>query len=388
MRLLYFTRALSGHDARFLRGFHRENLEVALLTLRGFENAGHRLPPGLVSLGHLKMPMCPRAAHFAKAIKAFRSRVKRFAPTIILVGPLTDCAYVATKARVGCPCVVQSWAFDVFWEVERDGAAARRARFALRHATALFADCQAVVERCAQLAGKPARRHFVMPWGLDQIPVSQLPSRQRVRQRLRLARRKVFLHTRGLDPIYGTETLLEAIRQVCRKRLDATFLLASDGPLRPLAERFITRHSLGRQIKLLGGLSHTKVLELFRAADIYVSASASDGSSISLLEAMALGVPPIVSDRGGSREWVTHRDDGWLVPFGDADRLASAMIAAAMLKPQQRRRMVRANLRRVEQAANWSRNLRRFGKFLAESATWEPDDPELNAGGVTPRAKI
>ena len=56
---------------------------------------------------------------------------------------------------------------------------------------------------------------------------------------------------------------------------------------------------------------------MYRAADLYLSASHSDGSSVSLMEALGCGLPVLVSDIPGNREWVTDGEQGWLFPDGD-----------------------------------------------------------------------
>jgi glycosyltransferase involved in cell wall biosynthesis len=61
---------------------------------------------------------------------------------------------------------------------------------------------------------------------------------------------------------------------------------------------------------------------------VYISASHSDGTSISLLEAFATGTPVIVPDIPGNREWVTPGENGWLFPDGDVQALASTIMNA------------------------------------------------------------
>jgi L-malate glycosyltransferase len=66
----------------------------------------------------------------------------------------------------------------------------------------------------------------------------------------------------------------------------------------------------------------------YHAADLYVSASHSDGSSISLLEALACGRPALVSDIPGNREWITPGEQGWWFQEGDPDSLAQSLVKA------------------------------------------------------------
>ena len=78
-----------------------------------------------------------------------------------------------------------------------------------------------------------------------------------------------------------------------------------------------------------GQVSQTDLPRYYRSADLYLSASHCDGTSISLLEALACGRPALVSDIPGNREWITPGVEGWLFPDGDETALAEAIEQAA-----------------------------------------------------------
>jgi glycosyltransferase involved in cell wall biosynthesis len=99
----------------------------------------------------------------------------------------------------------------------------------------------------------------------------------------------------------------------------------------------------------------------FRAADTYVSCTQSDGTSISLLEAMATGLPVVVTDIPSNREWVAEGQNGWLAPAGSAEEFANRLLRAARLKPEDRKLFSERNQRIVEERADWDRN---FPKLL------------------------
>lgn len=78
-----------------------------------------------------------------------------------------------------------------------------------------------------------------------------------------------------------------------------------------------------------GWIEGERLVALYREHDAYVSLSRSDSTSQSLLEGMAAGLVPVVSDIAGNREWVTHRREGLLVPVGDAEAVACALAEIA-----------------------------------------------------------
>ena len=104
-----------------------------------------------------------------------------------------------------------------------------------------------------------------------------------------------------------------------------------------------------------GQVSQADLPRYYRASDLYLSASHSDGTSISLLEALACGCPALLSDIPGNREWIEPGVQGWLFPSGDADSLTERILQAA----SDRRRlgeMGQAARRLAELRADWNAN--------------------------------
>lgn len=117
--------------------------------------------------------------------------------------------------------------------------------------------------------------------------------------------------------------------------------------------------------------------DYFAEADLYVSATSCDGSSISLLQAMACGLPAVVADAYGNREWVKPGENGWLFPPEDDQALAKAILQA--LAADDARRIAReANIRITRARADWGRNfpliLGAYEQLLAEKASREMRD--------------
>jgi glycosyltransferase involved in cell wall biosynthesis len=106
-------------------------------------------------------------------------------------------------------------------------------------------------------------------------------------------------------------------------------------------------------------VSQADLPRYYRSADLYISASHSDGTSISLLEAMACGAPVLLSDIPGNREWVAPGKNGWLFPGGDANALAEAILRA-IEKRSELKMMGQAARKITEQRANWDDNFKKM----------------------------
>lgn len=119
---------------------------------------------------------------------------------------------------------------------------------------------------------------------------------------------------------------------------------------------FIDQHNLQEVVTTPGRLSPEELAGWFRAAHAYVSCAQSDGTSISLLEAMATGLPVLVTDIPSNREWVREGENGWLAAGGSADDFEEKMLRIARLKPSERAAMGERNQKIVAARADWDRN--------------------------------
>jgi glycosyltransferase involved in cell wall biosynthesis len=91
---------------------------------------------------------------------------------------------------------------------------------------------------------------------------------------------------------------------------------------------------------------------VYRQADIFVLPSQNEGMSIALLEAMASGLPVVVTDTGGTAELVQDEVDGYVVPW--ADVLALTRVLATLVQDEQLRQRMGKESRRVAQQFDWS----------------------------------
>jgi glycosyltransferase involved in cell wall biosynthesis len=129
----------------------------------------------------------------------------------------------------------------------------------------------------------------------------------------------------GKDPITVLDGVARAATTLPGLKLWCVF---GNAPLLPAVQRRIDRDpQLSGRVHLLGKVSHRRVELLMRAADLFVSGSRSESCGYALLEAMACGVTPVVTDIPSFR--MLTGDVGYLWPCGDASRLADALIRAA-----------------------------------------------------------
>jgi glycosyltransferase involved in cell wall biosynthesis len=128
-----------------------------------------------------------------------------------------------------------------------------------------------------------------------------------------------------LDHSKGHVYFLRALAQVRARNPGYRFLavLVGDGPQRDDLQRLAASLGLADRVRLLG--VRRDVAEIVAASAVFVVASLNEGLSQAVLEAMALGIPVVATDVGGTSDAVRPGHTGWLVPPGDSSGLATAI---------------------------------------------------------------
>jgi len=135
-----------------------------------------------------------------------------------------------------------------------------------------------------------------------------------------------IIYVGGLKPKKGISTLIEAFAEVAKVIPEARLILVGDGPLRPDIEKRVRELGLENKVLITGFIPNSQIPKILEGASVFVLPSYSEGLSNALLQAMAAGLPCIVSDIEENREVIRHGVNGLLFPVGDSKALAKTLI--------------------------------------------------------------
>ena len=214
----------------------------------------------------------------------------------------------------------------------------------------VFSVAPHMTRRLVELGAEPDRIE-TFPRGVDTDRFVPSP-------RPRDPRRPVILSNRRMESVYNIEQLIRAVPMVLREHPGALFMLYGEGSLKPGLESLARAEGVADSVRFLGAIDHDRVPGTLASADVYVSCSRSDGASVSLFEAMASGLYPVVSDIEANRSWIDGRN-GELVPLDDPGAMAEALVRAidglATCDP-----VLIQNRGLIEKKASWSQNMPRM----------------------------
>jgi glycosyltransferase involved in cell wall biosynthesis len=194
--------------------------------------------------------------------------------------------------------VGSAWGSDILVTPERSALMRGATRAVLRACALTTSDSQVMARRMRELG---AGEVMVFPFGLESMPAAPGPKDD-----------TLFFANRGLEPIYRPERVLAQFAALASE--DGRLVVANDGSLRPGLERQAAALGLAERVRFVGRLGVEEQARWYAHARWYLSLPASDSVSVSVLEAMAHGCVPIVSDLPANRELIEDRVNGLVVP--------------------------------------------------------------------------
>src|SRR6202022_3926535 len=361
----------SSHVRLWARHFSEREFDVSLLSfyqpelepIPGVEvHYVHPRSPSATAGGRsqaarsaLRFPGLLRLATAARYRRSrFYSLLERIDPDVVHAHYVSDYGFLAALSKRH-PLVVSAWGSDLLVDPGLSSITRRLVRWVLRQADLVTYDAERVRD-VAEGLGASSGRMLRIVFGVDRALLAALKSRMVAPAK----RPPVILSLRSLErTLYNVDVIIEAMPAVMAKVPNARLLIGNDGALRPQLEEQARSLGIESAVEFVG-MAHGPVAlaELLGRAAIYVSVPSSDGTSVSLLEAMAAGAYPIVSDLPANREW-GGADGGTVVPPGEASPLANA-ITGALNDPARRESAAAHNQELVAQRGLWDSNMARM----------------------------
>lgn len=166
-------------------------------------------------------------------------------------------------------------------------------------------------------------RHFEVTNGIEVIPNFidtdrfYRQNKEHFKQALCPNGEKVIVHVSNFRPVKNTKTVVDVFHRVRDAQSAVKLLLVGDGPERAPTERKARELGVYDDIRFLG--KQDPIEEILAIADVFLMPSGSETFGLAALEAMACGVPTVVSDVGGLPELVVDGETGFLCPVGDVE---------------------------------------------------------------------
>jgi glycosyltransferase involved in cell wall biosynthesis len=326
---VYATAGWGIHDERWVAGLREVGLS-----------------PRAISLG--------RDVHDAAGLRA--SVLAAAGDTLpVLAGPLSSVTY--ELADLPLRLVGLSWGYDLE-ELDVPGQDLHW----LATLTGLIVDSR-TNEAIATAAGLDAGRITFLPWGVEltAFPFRDSPESSPIPGVPDDA--PLVLSLRAHETLYRVDDIVAAFAQMTSHMEergpigDVHLIIGHAGSLTDGLRAQVAELGIVDRVHFIGSIPENKLAPLLRRADCYVTAARVDGTSVTLLQAMACGTPVVASDSAGNLGWVEDGVTGRIFPVGDVTAMAQVIQQTISAVPAN---MTQEARRLVELEADWHANLTRL----------------------------
>jgi len=198
-------------------------------------------------------------------------------------------------------------------------------RFSAMFVDKIVAVSRELEEYLANVVKLPRRKISTIINGIDTVKFSPRPKSASLLREFGISENTKIIGTVGrLAEVKDQSSMIEAFEVVNRHYPDSVLMLVGDGPMKSELQQLVVDRKLDERVIFTG--SRSDVSELLNLFDVYLLTSLSEGTSISLLEAMASGVPPVVTDVGGNPSVVSNGINGFVVKPKDTVNISEKII--------------------------------------------------------------
>ena len=325
MKLFCIAVASTIHTQRWVRYFANRGHEVHLISPvpLGEGNIGTTELHILTGFPlHMKI-VSPIINVMPHAIQV-RSLIKKINPDILNAHYITDNGLLGVISGFH-PLVLNAWGSDVLIDPKRYPFVKTLTKYALSKADLIICDSETLKEGLLELGASESNVRIVYN-GVDTQVFEPRKRDEGLKKELGISGSPTIISIRNLDPVYNVEMFIQAIPLILKEVPDARFIIGGHGRQKGYLQDLANLLGVSSTIRFTGWIPHNELPKYLASSDIYVSTSVSDSTAVSLQEAMACELAPVVTDLKANREWVTHEENGFLVRIGKYEGLANRIV--------------------------------------------------------------
>jgi glycosyltransferase involved in cell wall biosynthesis len=342
MRICFLGDGSMNHVARWVNYFVDRGHECFVISLekgQTFKCPFHCVP----------MPSwLPPFAKYPLSAPLVSSLIRSFKPDVVNALFIPNYGFVAVI--LGChPLAVTTMGSDVLIVPRKSKFHKWRTRYVLARSDLVTSDAWMMTEKIVRFGMDPTKV-LTVPMGVD---AGIFNADERAPHSFK---EPILVSSRQLEPLYNISQLLEATPEILRTIPGARFVIAGTGSEMERLVDMSSRLAITEAVSFPGWLKPDELAALLKKSTVYVSTSTSDSTSVSLLEAMACGAFPVVSNIAGNREWVQDGINGRLFRLGSPTSLAQAIVGA-LSQSEFVAAAVQKNKEIIEKKALWSDNM-------------------------------
>ena len=366
MKICYVSAGVL-HDKVFLDKFREKGIEAHIIVLgQDKTKDAEGLPVHYFLSGPARwlLKKFPRVLRYPVfAVEAFKDyfllkKILRETKPDILQGTHVQSMGFLCALTGYHPFLLAPYGSDVLVNPQQKKLFRWIAKYTLKKADAILCNSESMKTAVLNLVDYPAERIVAFPWGIYHDQFNPEIDGSEIRKKLGWEDKKILIMTRYFTWVYGIEYFLESLPVIIKSIPETRIIMCGSGPLGEKFRGYVKETGLSDYVHFAGRVPNAELPRYLAAADVYVSSSLSDGTSIALIEAMATGLPVVVTDVDSNFEWIIDGVNGFIVPKRDS-RIIAEKIIELLQNEGLRKKFGAENVRIARERGNWDTNYER-----------------------------
>jgi len=200
--------------------------------------------------------------------------------------------------------VLSAWGTDILVTPWKNKLYYYLTRFVLNHAHLVTSDAEFMSDKIREIA--PNAKVMTFPFGVEKIPDMEYSDKDDA----------LFFSNRALEPNYNIYSVIKMFYELYKKDNSLQLVIAHNGTQKEYLMSLVESFGLSENVDFVGYLSAQDMADYYKRSRYFISIPTSDSTSVSLLEAMACGCIPIVSDLPANKEWIVDGENGIIYKNG------------------------------------------------------------------------
>jgi len=239
-----------------------------------------------------------------KTVAKIKNLIQEYAPSIIHIHQVNSYAYYSLLAarKSSVPKILTAWGSDILLSPKKNCLLKKMVQFNLRHADFFTSDSEFMAEEMRSLLPRRKLDILIANFGIEIIEKD-------------LLKENIIYSNRLHKKLYQIESVINAFKLFLENSIDKSWklVIAATGEETDNLKSMVEHLNLKGNVEFVGWVDQEENVEYYSKARLFVSIPESDATSISLLEAMAYGCIPVLSDLPANREWIDDGKNGIIV---------------------------------------------------------------------------
>lgn len=360
LKICYIADANSIHTERWLRYFVSQGHKVHLIPVGDYNN--ERIPGVIYHNLEIKFKVIPKIQAIERVIKVKRL-VKKISPDIIHGHFVIGGGRLAYLSGFR-PLVVTAWGSDIYLYPKQPFINKMLTRRTLQNADLITTDSNDLENEVIKL-GASRGKSYIIQFGVDIKLFHPTYDTNTLKKELKIRNNeKIILSPRMITPIYNIDNIVKAFKLLQRDFSNLRLILKSyverDKEYRIYIEKLAKRLGLEARIIFIGQVNYSTMPKLYNLSDVVVSIPTTDGTPVSVLEAMACGCNIVATNIPSLQEWIKDGWNGYLVNVKDIEEISQKIKKCLFIKSDEREKIINRNFNIIRERADYFSNMKKM----------------------------